>query len=298
MPTSKVCVRFGWATLLAHFHLAAEAGEQPFLPAGLFRRQHLQGEQPRRPAVAGQVDGAHAAFADRHDDLVRAEDEAGGRAVEQLAGLEMREPAEADEVVGQLLGSVRAAAGADATTLSHRLTAAAGRSARRPGGTARPPCPIELPAMYSIEMGAVGRDKAGVVCQCGSVVRPFTDDGIQPRPLTADTTLTLDLPDPGEPDTLALAPREAVYEGDARPVRPRGGTAPIPDHAARQRRRRRRCRQPGAVRHAGRAGPRSPRLPDPCPHGPRRQPADLPGERLRRFGRVARPSMPRRRCST
>ena len=99
---------------LGDLHLALEAGEQPFGPLGLFGRQHLEGQEAGRAAVAGKVDGAHAALADGHDDLVRAEDESEEGAFEELAGLEVGEFAEADEVFGEG-GGVLEGVGGDVT---------------------------------------------------------------------------------------------------------------------------------------------------------------------------------------
>ena len=86
------------ADALGHVHLAQEPGEHSVLFAGPLGRQHLEGDEclVLLPAlsladVAGQVDRAHAAFAERRQDVVRAEDQPLPGPLLELGHLEMRE---------------------------------------------------------------------------------------------------------------------------------------------------------------------------------------------------------------
>ena len=89
---------------LADLHFPAEADQQPLLGLGALGRQHLDGHQHLIAAIAGEVDGPHAALADRRQHVKRSQDQAERHALQQLGCLKARQLADSDQIVREALG--------------------------------------------------------------------------------------------------------------------------------------------------------------------------------------------------
>ena len=85
--------------LLRQLHFALEASEQPLLGPGDFGRQNLEGDVPAVAGIDRQIDGPHAAAAERDEDAVRPEDQAERDALLELVDLEARQLAGGDEML-------------------------------------------------------------------------------------------------------------------------------------------------------------------------------------------------------
>ena len=95
------------ANALGQVHLADEPGEHPVFLAGPLGRQNLEGQQSlpslRLAGVVDQVDGAHAPFAKRGEDVERAEDEPLPGALLELGDLEVGQGPAFDEELAEFV---------------------------------------------------------------------------------------------------------------------------------------------------------------------------------------------------
>ena len=91
---------------LAHLHFPAKPREQPFRLARLLRSQNFECLELFASRVPGEIDGTHASFADRGQNVKRANYESARLALQKLSGLETRQLAGLDEVIGHGLGIV------------------------------------------------------------------------------------------------------------------------------------------------------------------------------------------------
>ena len=111
----------GMRTALGEIHLAAKSPQSVLFLERLAGREHLDGDV--LPIVAdGQVDLAHAPFAQRAEESIAPQEEPAGRSRQELAGLVGGEPAPADQLPRQPDGRIvgrqrgRAATGRTSTT--------------------------------------------------------------------------------------------------------------------------------------------------------------------------------------
>ena len=98
-------------------HLALEPGEAVGLLLGAARGEDLDGDLAGVPLVGGEVDLAHAPLAELAEDAVATEEEAAGRAGEELAGLILRQQPALDHPAGEADGVLAGAGGAEGRQL-------------------------------------------------------------------------------------------------------------------------------------------------------------------------------------